>query len=217
MAKKTTKKTTKKAAAKKKVTKKAPAAKAKKKAAAKKTTRKAAAKKSSTRKTSSTSSSSSSSSSFPTMEMDDRQDDFYTSSTPASDYGSVPQDTGYGSAPEEGGSSSKVVFIFLVALFLIVGIVIATGLGIGGKKKGDGKVDNGKKVVAPVKKPVKKKDPAPPAAKSGEWVTHTVKPGEYMSTIGRKYKVSWKEILKINGLKSARDAKPGTVLKIKKK
>ena len=216
--KKSSKKATKKPAAKKavkKAPKKAPkkaTKKTAKKSAAKKTA-KTAAKKSSRKATRRTSAESP----FPTMVADDRQDDYYSSVGSSDPYSSMG--SGTDTRQEEEGSSRGVAMMAIVAIAVVVIIfLLAKGYLFKGDKK-EGKIDGGKKVEQIVKKDGDKKTDGQTDKKDltpvKKYRTYVVKKGDTLGGIARKFKVrDWRSIVKLNKLKSARDAKPGTTLQI---
>ena len=193
--------------AKKKTTTKAVRKTAKKKASGKKTSSKKAPR------------SSRSSSAFPTMEADDRQSDLY--SPPAGTYNAGPA-APMGMDGGEEGSSRRVAILGILVLLVVI-VVAVVGRDHWAKKPDASMVDSGKKEskMEPAGKATSgskmeaKKEPAAKAAVGTR--TYTVKKGDNLGTIARKMlgnSKRYREIMKLNGLKSDRDAKLGQVLKI---
>lgn len=121
------------------------------------------------------------------------------------------------------GSSRRVAILGIVILVAVVIVLVAGKDRFFGKAPAGTKtemgVDSGKKETAMKMEPMAKKEEPKAADKApkGAARTYVVKKGDSLAAISRKMlgnAARWPEIVKLNGLKSARDAKVGQTLKI---
>lgn len=174
------------------------------KKAAKKTTKKAARR-------------SAGSSSFPTMEMDTGRDDVYSPS--AGGYGSGSAAMTLDSAEES--SSRRVAILGILVLLVVIVVAVVAREHLFSSKKGKTElVDAGKKeskmdAKAEAKKEAGKMPEGGKAEKGVRW--YTVRKGDSLSGIAKRMlgnPTRYREIMKLNNLTDARQAKPGKKLKI---
>ena len=194
VAKKSSKKVAKKVAKKtaKKVTKKA----------TKKTTKKATkrpAKKSRSLKEST----------FPTMDTDDSSDGFY-SPPPVDTFSSSSDLSGISRPEEEETSSRKTAILAILVIVVLVVLVVIFKDKFQSPKPG---VDDTTPISGINKKPGVGKKPVI----NPKYRTHKVVKGDTLGRIAKRYLKNakrYREIMKLNNMKKASEAKPGRVLKI---
>ncbi len=162
------------------------------------------------------------SSSFPTMEMDTGRDDVYSPS--AGGYGSGSAAMTMDSAEES--SSRRVAILGILVLLVVIVVAVVAREHLFSSKKGKTElVDAGKKeskmdAKAEAKKEAGKKEATmmPEGGKAEKGVRYyTVRKGDSLSGIAKRMlgnPTRYREIMKLNNLTDARQAKPGKQLKI---